>query len=130
VSQQSCKVLVVDDNQDSADSTVMLLQIWGHEAVAAYSAERAISTARSFDPDVVLMDIGMPEMDGFDIAKELRTFCPDVRVVAITGFTQADIVRRSREAGFNGVLVKPAETKALKEVVDTQCAADSTSSRR
>jgi CheY-like chemotaxis protein len=122
VEQEPCKVLVVDNDRDTADSVVILLQYWGHEAMAAYSPEQAIAAARVFDPDVVLMDIGMPGRDGFDVAKEVRSLCPDARVVAVTGFTQADMVRRSREAGFADFLGKPAEAKDIKAVVDTQCA--------
>jgi CheY-like chemotaxis protein len=118
-----CKVLVVEDDRDNADSVVMILRLWGHEAIAAYSPLQAISTARVLDPDVVLMDIAMPHKDGFDVAKELRAFCPDAKIVAITGFTQADIVSRSRAAGFADFLMKPVEPDNLKAVVDTQCAA-------
>jgi CheY-like chemotaxis protein len=121
MANQSCKVLVIDDERDGADSAVMLLQLWGHEAVAAYSAGEAFETARSFDPDVVLMDIGLPGKNGFDLANDIRALCPGVKIVALTGFTQADIVQRSRAGGFDDHLLKPAEPAALKEAVDTQC---------
>jgi CheY-like chemotaxis protein len=122
VKSEPCKVLVVDDEHDTVDSMVILLQTWGHEAVAAYSGPQALSLAGAFDPDVVLMDIGMPEMSGFDVAKELKTICPEAKIVALTGFTQADIVRRARDAGIADVVVKPASAAALEDVVDTQCA--------
>ena len=72
MNEEPCKVLVVDDERDAADTAIVLLQLWGHEAEAAYSAEDAISKAIAFDPDVVVMDIAMPVMNGFDLAKELR----------------------------------------------------------
>ena len=120
---ESCKVLVVDDNRDAADAAVMLLRIWGHEAVAAYSGHECIALAKTFDPDVVLMDLGLPRMDGFRAKEELEQHCPGVKVIALTGFTHADIVRRTREAGFTDYLMKPATAADLERVVDRQCAA-------
>ena len=96
MSNGTCKVLVVDDERVTADSCVTLLQVWGHEAEAAYSAEDAISKATALDPDVVLMDIAIPDMNGFDLANELRRYCPTAKFVAITGLAPADIVRRWR----------------------------------
>lgn len=119
----SCKVLVVDDDRDNADTTVMLLQMWGHEAEAAYSPEDSISKAVALDPDVILMDIGMPGMNGVDLARELRAFCPESKFLALTGFTQADIVRRARIAGFSDVLFKPAPASVLQDAVESECAA-------
>ena len=86
---ESCKVLVVDDERDNANTIVSLLQLWGHEAEAAYSGEDAISKALTLDPDVVLIDIVMPEMNGFDLAKELRQVCPGAKFLALTGFTRS-----------------------------------------
>jgi CheY-like chemotaxis protein len=123
LSNESCTVLVVDDERDNANSIVTLLQLWGHEAEAAYSGEDALSKALVLDPDVVLIDIVMPDMNGFDVAKELRRICPRAKFLALTGFTQADIVRRSRDAGFAKVLIKSATARELKEAVDTECAA-------
>jgi CheY-like chemotaxis protein len=120
---EPCKVLVVDDNHDAADAAVMLLHIWGHEAVAAYSGLECLALAKTFDPDVVLMDIGLPGKDGFRVKEELEQHCPGVKVIALSGFTQADIVRRSREEGFTDYLIKPAGVTELKHVVDRQCAA-------
>ena len=122
MSGESCRVLVVDDNRDAADSTVMLLENWGHEAAAAYSAEQCIAVAKVFIPDVVLMDIGLPGKNGFDAKRELEKQCPAARFVALTGFTQGDIFRRSRDEGFVDHLVKPAAPSKLKDVVDHQCA--------
>jgi CheY-like chemotaxis protein len=120
---EPCKVLVVDDNRDAADAAVMLLRIWGHESVAAYSGLECIALAKTFDPDVVLMDIGLPGKDGFRVKQELEQYHPGVKVIALTGFTQADIVRRTREAGFTDYVMKPAGAAELKHVVDRQCAA-------
>jgi CheY-like chemotaxis protein len=125
MNKSPCKVLVVDDERSRADSNVSMLQLWGHEAEAAYSAEDAIAKATALDPDVVLMDMDIetPLIDGFDLVKELRTSCPEAKLLALTGYTEADIVRRARRAGFERVLNKPAPAKAIKEAVEAGCAA-------
>jgi CheY-like chemotaxis protein len=123
MSKDLCKVLVVDDERDNADTNVVLLRLWGHEAEAAYSAEDAISKAKALDPDVVLLDIGLPVMNGFDLAAELRKSCAGAKFLALTGYTRADIVRRARDSGFERVLIKPAPARVIKEAVDAGCAA-------
>jgi CheY-like chemotaxis protein len=122
MASEPCKVLVVDDNRDAADAAAMLLKIWGHDAVAAYSGRECIALAKTFDPDVVLMDIGLPGKDGFRVKEELEQYCSGVKVIALTGFTQADIVRRTREEGFTDYLRKPTAPAELKSVVERQCA--------
>jgi CheY-like chemotaxis protein len=123
LSKEPCKVLVADEDRHDADTAVMLLQMWGHEAEAAYSPEDALSKARALDPDVILIDLERSVRNSIDLAKELRQCCPDVKLVALAGFTADDIVRRTREAGFRQVLVKPTPASRLKEAVDTECAA-------
>ena len=125
MNKEPCKVLVVDEDRDNADTTLMLLQMWGHEAEAVYSAEDALAAATTFDPDVVLIDLGRPIVKGFDLAGELRRCCPTAKLVAVTAFTSADIVPRVRDAGFEKVLFKPAPAKQIKESVDTECATGS-----
>ena len=123
MSKEPCNVLVVDEDRNNADTTVMLLHVWGHEAEPAYSADDAVTKARTFDPDVILIDLGRPVVNGFDLAKELRRCCPEAKLVAITGFTADDIVRRTRDAGFEKVLFKPTPAKRLQEAVETECSA-------
>ena len=123
MNKEPCKVLVVDYERAKADTNVALLQLWGHEAAAAYSAEDAIAKATSFDPDVILVDMKEPTGSGFDLARELRARCPAAKLVALAGFTRADIARRTGDAGFEHVLKKPAKAAALEEAVDTACAA-------
>ena len=123
MNSEPCKVLVIDDNRDAADSAVMLLRIWGHDGIAAYSAAEALEIGRRFEPDVVLIDIGLPGKSGFDVAQDLKRCCPNARFVALTGFTRADVARRARDEGFADHLVKPAELPVLKHVVEDQCAA-------
>jgi len=120
--EEPCRVLVCDDNRDAADAAVTLLQIWGHQAMTAYSAAQCIAVAKVFNPDIVLMDIGLPGKDGFAVKRELGEYCPAARIVALTGFTQADIARQARNDGFADHLTKPVEADELKHVVDDQCA--------
>ncbi|HET7923778.1 MAG TPA: response regulator [Rhodanobacteraceae bacterium] len=122
MSKEPCKVLVVDEDRNHTDTTVMLLQVWGHEAQPAYSAEDAIAKAQAFDADVILVDLGRQPVNGLDLASELHRCCPDAKLVAIAGFTADDIVRRTREAGFERVLFKPAPAKRLQEAVENECA--------
>ena len=123
--KEACNVLVVDEDRDNTDTTVMLLQMWGHEAEPAYSAEDALAKAPAFDPDVILVDLGRPILSGLDLAAELRRCCPHAKLVAITGFTRADIVRRARDAGIERVLVKPATATTLQATVEAECSATS-----
>ena len=97
--------------------------MWGYNAEAAYSADDAVSKTKALDPDVILLDLGSQIVNGFDLANELRRYCPAAKLVAITAFTARDIVRRARNAGFEKVLVKPAPAAVLEEVAETECAA-------
>jgi signal transduction histidine kinase/ActR/RegA family two-component response regulator len=109
------RVLVVDDNQDTATGMAKLLEILGHEVVAAYNGPSAIEKARELRPDVVLLDIGLPGMDGYEVARKLREdpCCSDAILIAASGYGQEDDQRRCREAGFNHHLVKPVDYKLL-----------------
>jgi CheY-like chemotaxis protein len=123
LSKEPCKVLVVDADRHNADTKVMLVQMWGHEAQPAYSAEDAVTKAKTLDPDVVVIDLGQPPVNGLDLASELRRCCPEAKLVAITGFTENDIVRRARYTGFEQVLSKPTPAKRLQEAIESECAA-------
>src|SRR5512139_1555299 len=111
-----CRVLVVDDDPAVADSMTVLLQLEGHEVRAAASGEEALALARSFHPQVVLLDIGLQGMDGYEVARQLRaqqaadeTIC----LVAVTGYGHDEARIRSKEAGFDRHLVKPVYPEAL-----------------
>jgi len=109
------RVLIVDDNADGARSLSMLLEMGGHEVRTCYDGPAALTEAELFCPEVVLLDIGLPGMDGFEVARRLRAreASPRPLLVALTGYGQAEDVRRSREAGFDHHLVKPADPAAL-----------------
>jgi PAS domain S-box-containing protein len=113
--RSSCRVLVVDDNKDAAQSLVMMLRLVGHEAALALDGASALRAAEAAPPDVVLCDIGMPGMNGYEVARRLRqqggTGGP--LLVAVTGFGSAEDRRRTAEAGFDAHLVKPVEPEEL-----------------
>jgi PAS domain S-box-containing protein len=113
------RILVVDDNIDSAQSLALLLQILGHRVQTALGGTEALATVEAFDPEIVLLDIGMPEMDGYEVARRLRfRFGRDTpRLVALTGFGQEADRARSRSAGFDAHLVKPVDLALLQELL-------------
>jgi len=122
--EKHCRILVVDDNQDSADSLAMLLNMLGHEVKTANDGERALVTAAEFRPDVAILDIGLPKVNGYELAKQIREqpWGRDVVLVALTGWGQEQHRRRSAESGFNHHLTKPVEFDVLQQIL---AAADS-----
>lgn len=117
----SLRVLVVDDNVDQADSAAMLLRVSGHEVRVDYSGPTALAAAVEFQPDIVLLDIGLPGMDGYEVARRLRQepSLKDIVLVAMTGYGQESDRQRSKEAGFNHHLVKPVNPQELQEILET-----------
>jgi PAS domain S-box-containing protein len=113
------RVLVVDDNADSAETMVILLQIWGHDVHVATDGPTALAVAAQRRPEVVLLDIGLPGMNGYDVARRLREIpgMENAVLVAMTGYGQEEDRRRSWEAGFTRHLVKPIASEILKEVL-------------
>ena len=111
--------LVADDNQDAANSLAMLLGLQGHEVRVAYSGVAALEMAKTYPPDVVFLDIGMPDMDGYEVARRLRQQpgLENVVLAALTGWGQQEDRRRTADAGFNHHLVKPPEPAALDGVL-------------
>ncbi len=112
------RVLVVDDNVDAAESIAMLLSLQGHEVRSVHAAKEALETARSFHPHLVLLDIGLPGMDGYEVARRLRSQqFENMRIVAITGYGQQSDRDRAREAGFDQHLVKPIDPDVLNVLI-------------
>ena len=111
-------MLVVDDNVDAADSIALLLTIDGFNAQSVHGAVAALDTVNSFKPDVVLLDIGLPVMDGYEVARRLRTHTSafaDLRIVALSGYGQQADRERAAQAGFDDYLVKPVEPTVLSQ---------------
>lgn len=118
---QKRRLLVVDDNRDAAESMSMLLEMWGHEVAYAYDGPTAIETAEQWHPEAVFLDIGLPGMDGYEVAERLRGL-PEAKhavLIAITGYGQEDDRRRSRRAGIDHHLVKPVAPDALRSLIDS-----------
>ena len=113
------RILVVDDNVDAADSTAMLLSMDGYETQSVHSARAALEAAASMRPDVVLLDIGLPEMDGYDVARRLRalTDASPPTIIAVTGYGQPADRDRAARAGFDEFLVKPVEPAVLERLL-------------
>ncbi|MEP6608505.1 MAG: PAS domain S-box protein [Burkholderiaceae bacterium] len=113
------RILVADDNEDSVESLALLLSIDGNEVRTALDGRAAVEAVSGFDPDMVVLDIGMPKMNGYDAARAIRrqSSNKDIVLIALTGWGQEDVKRQCEEAGFNGHLVKPADYTALKRLI-------------
>ena len=113
------RILVVDDNRDSAESLAMLLTITGHETRTAHDGEEAISAVETFEPEVVLLDIGLPKLNGYDACRRIRQQWPDRKIlmVALTGWALDEDRRRSKDAGFDHHMVKPLDLAALTNLL-------------
>jgi PAS domain S-box-containing protein len=114
-----CRILVVDDLRDSADSMAMILETMGHETRTAYDGLEAVQTAAAFRPNIALVDIGLPKMNGYDVARHIRSepWGGNVALVALTGWGQEEDKRRSLEAGFDHHLTKPVEAAVLEKLL-------------
>jgi DNA-binding response OmpR family regulator len=112
---------VVDDNIDAAESLAVVLRAMGHEACTAHDGYKALETGGAYQPEVVFLDIGMPKMNGYEVARRMReqTWGKGALLVALTGWGQDDDRRRSREAGFDEHLVKPVDLDRLGELLAT-----------
>ncbi len=111
------RVLVIDDNRDAADSMAVLLQLDGHEVAAVYSSEEGILKTASFAPDIVLLDIGLPQMDGYEVARRLVDTGFKGRLIAISGYGEENDKQRATTAGFFAHLSKPVEYTTLQKVM-------------
>jgi CheY-like chemotaxis protein/nitrogen-specific signal transduction histidine kinase len=114
------RILVVDDNQDSAESLALFLRLQGHDTRTAHDGVAALEVEREFEPRIVLLDIGLPRLNGYDTAREIRARRGrTVTIVAMTGWSQAEHRRRTMEAGFDRHLVKPVDPVVLRELLAT-----------
>jgi DNA-binding response OmpR family regulator len=115
------RVLIVDDNRDGADSLSLMLQYLGALTRVAYDGKAALAEFVAFRPHAVLLDIGLPGMSGYEVARKIRqqAAIDDVLLVALTGWGQEEDRRRSADAGFDHHMVKPLEPQRLKDVLHT-----------
>ncbi|HEY7313938.1 MAG TPA: ATP-binding protein [Gemmataceae bacterium] len=114
-----CRILIVDDNRDSADSLAVLLKVMGNEVGTAYDGEQAVEAAATLRPDVVLLDIGMPKVNGYEACRRIRQqpWGQGMFLIALTGWGQEEDRRRTEQAGFDRHMVKPVEPAALMKLL-------------
>ncbi|MEO8629323.1 MAG: response regulator [Betaproteobacteria bacterium] len=113
------RVLVVDDNADAAESIGTLLEIFGHSVQIAGDGEGALKRAREFQPEAIVLDIGLPGIDGYEVARRLRER-PEMQntiMLAVSGYGRPDDVKRALDAGFDHHLVKPADPDAIHHLL-------------
>ena len=115
------RVLIADDNRDAADSLAMLLRLEGHEVNVVHDGKQALAAFHDFNPEVALLDIGMPELDGYEVARQVRqgTLGRAVTLVAVTGWGQETDKARALAAGFNHHFTKPVAPERLVELLRT-----------
>jgi len=112
------RVLVVDDNRDASDSLALLLRLGGHQVFIAESGHAALETELAQQPDLILLDIGLPDLDGYEVARRLRAAGCSAILAALTGYGQPEDRERALEAGFDEHLVKPVDPRALERLLD------------
>jgi CheY-like chemotaxis protein len=117
--KQVMRILIVDDCKDTVDSLSILLRLWGHDVRVAYDGATAVATASSFRPDAVLLDILLPGLNGYQVARQLRQL-PELSgtlLVAVTGYAENEDFAKSREAGFDRQIVKPVDLDELQRLL-------------
>jgi PAS domain S-box-containing protein len=117
--QQKQKVLVVDDNRDAAASLAILMKLMGNEVRTANDGLQAVAAAEEFQPDLIVLDIGLPKLNGYDVCRRIRekAWSKQTLIIAATGWGQDEDIRRAKEAGFDHHLVKPIDTAMLKHLM-------------
>ena len=116
---ESRRVLVVDDNEDSAESLTVLLRLKGHIVESRHDGRDAVETAELFRPDVILLDLGMPGLSGYEVCREIRKqpWGSEMLLIAQTGWGQDQDRQRTKEAGFDGHLTKPINLARLEKIL-------------
>ncbi len=120
MSQAPKRILVVDDDRDGAEAIAVLLRMEGHNVETAYDGVEALGVASRFHPQVVLLDVSMPELDGFDVAVRMRvnSWAKGLKLIAITGWNRAEDRDLARRSSFDGFLVKPLDFDRLLELLE------------
>jgi CheY-like chemotaxis protein len=120
MARRGLRVLVVDDVEDACEGLALLMKIEGFQVEAALDGASAVQCASQFVPHIVLLDLAMPRMSGYEVARQLRAHpaTRDVLIIALTGLSEFDDIARSREAGFNHHQVKPIDADALLALID------------
>jgi CheY-like chemotaxis protein len=116
--RERCRTLVVDDNRDSADTLAMMIELLGHQVKRAYDPHEVEAIVEAYRPEIVFLDVGMPGLSGYDLARVLRARedGDNMLLVAVTGWGQPEDRKRTREAGFDRHLVKPVELDDIRAI--------------
>lgn len=114
------RVLIVDDNVDSARGLALIVELWGHQTLVAHDGPQALECATSFQPEVALLDISLPRMDGYELAFRLRQQAGDrpLLLIAMTGYGREEDRHRALAANFDHHLIKPVDFEALETILD------------
>jgi CheY-like chemotaxis protein len=115
-------VLIADNNVDAADSLAVLLRMSGHEVTTAYTGPEALAAVQTFAPDAVVLDVVLPKIDGYEVARRLRAASATLLLVAVTGYGRDEDRRRAHEAGFDHHLIKPADPAHILNLLSTSLA--------
>ena len=117
--RSALRILVVDDNRDSANSLAMLLRAMGNEVRTAYDRQEGLDTAQDYRPHVVLLDIGLPKLNGYEACRHIRkqSWGKSIMLIAATGWGQEEDRRKSQEAGFDHHMVKPVNPRVLMKLL-------------
>lgn len=111
------RILVADDNRDAADALTMLLEMEGHHVTAVYDGKAALDAAIEWQPHLGIFDIGMPKMNGYELARAVRQACPATVLVAVSGWGNPGDVKRAHAAGFHEHFTKPAGIADIESVI-------------
>jgi len=116
----SRRILAVDDNRDAVDGLAVMLRLLGHEVYVAYDATEALRTAAEVRPDLVMLDLGLPHVTGYQLARQIRKepWGGSARLIAVTGWGSDIDKRRAQQAGFDGHLLKPIDAEMLRKILD------------
>lgn len=122
IANRSLRVVVVDDDIDCTDTLAMLLQTAGHEVIRSYAGKDAIEEACACQPDVMFIDLAMPKLDGYHVARQVRQhdLCKDTLLVAVTAFGDDTHRQLAMQAGFDHYFVKPVDFPVLRQVLDSR----------
>jgi DNA-binding response OmpR family regulator len=121
MTNEFCRILVVDDDKDNADSLAMVLRLTGHQATTANDGASALESIEVTRPQVVLLDLALPGMNGFEIARQMKAKQEHLYIIAVTGFGEAEMKARSAEAGIDLHLLKPLDFGTVLTVLNCLC---------
>ena len=121
MAESSTRLLIIDDGPRTREMYSLLLRKRGHEVETAADGRSGIDMVQSFHPDAVLLDVGMPGLNGFDTCAQIRALASgkNIALIAVTGWAQHEVQQRAEEAGFDGILVKPAGAQDILQLVGT-----------